>query len=488
MVLPVAYLTNELRPREKAHTGSAMIGALLDRYRCPDDFLQFELAGTLSADSGYFRFGHDAICYGRSASGYRTPDADALLYGTLRDLNPTGSTVLLPFSPTEVIDNLRLERYARHYKLSAWNWRQRFLRDAYYSLRPWMRVGLRKHLQRLHASGWRRIAFPHWPVDTSVERLSEALLLAAMKAKGVDRMPFVWFWPGGAKSCVIMTHDVEDERGYEFCRELMDIDDAHGIKASFQLVPEGTYKVSETLLREIRDRGFEVNVQDLNHDGYLFTERQEFLRRVKKINHYGQMYGAQGFRAAVMYRDLDWYDALDFSYDMSVPNVAHLDPQRGGCCTVMPYFVGGLLEIPLTTIQDYMLFLLLGEYSLDTWRAQTEVILEKNGLLSFLIHPDYVIEERARNVYRELLCRLRDLARRDCLWFALPSQVDAWWRSRSKMRVVKDAGQWRIEGPGAERAVIAFAKHAGDRIEYEVDAKLEIIGGHHQTCTASMVR
>src|SRR2546425_12755629 len=36
----------------------------------------------------------------------------------------------------------------------------------------------------------------------------------------------------------------------------------------------------------------------------------------------------------------EWFDALDFSYDMSVPNVAHLDPQRGGCCTVMPYFVG----------------------------------------------------------------------------------------------------------------------------------------------------
>ena len=37
-----------------------------------------------------------------------------------------------------------------------------------------------------------------------------------------------------------------------------------------------------------------------------------------------------------MYRNQDWYDVFEFSYDMSVPNVAHLDPMRGGCCTVMP--------------------------------------------------------------------------------------------------------------------------------------------------------
>jgi hypothetical protein len=28
---------------------------------------------------------------------------------------------------------------------------------------------------------------------------------------------------------------------------------------------------------------------------------------------------------------------LCFAYDMSIPNVAHLDPQRGGCCTIMPF-------------------------------------------------------------------------------------------------------------------------------------------------------
>ena len=214
---------------------------------------------------------------------------------------------------------------------------------------------------------------------------------------------------------------------------------------------------------------FEVDIQDLNHDGHLFRDKEEFLRRAQRINRYGEIYGARGFRAAVLYRNQDWYDALDFSYDMSVPNVAHLDPQRGGCCTVMPYFVGDILEIPVTTTQDYMLFHLLSDYSLDLWKAQIESIVKKNGLVSFIVHPDYVIEKRARDVYRDLLGFLRHLGSKEKLWFALPGEVDQWWRARSKMRVVNHDGQWQIEGPGAERAVLAFAKAAGDHLEYEVD-------------------
>src|ERR1035437_2250106 len=97
--------------------------------------------------------------------------------------------------------------------------------------------------------------------------------------------------------------------------------------------------------------------------------------------------------------------------------------QPGGCCTVMPYFIGDILEIPLTTTQEYMLFHLLGDYSLDLWKAQIELIKKKNGLMSFLIHPDYIIERRARSVYRSLLGVLRDLGTKEKLWFALPGDV-----------------------------------------------------------------
>ena len=132
---------------------------------------------------------------------------------------------------------------------------------------------------------------------------------------------------------------------------------------------------------------------------------------------------------------------------MSVPNVAHVDPQRGGCCTVMPYFVGDILEIPVTTTQDYALFHLLDEYSLDLWKAQTELIMEKNGLVSFIVHPDYVIDQKPQRIYRELLSFLRQQSLGKRIWFAVAGEIDHWWRSRSKMRLVNHNGEWQIEGP-----------------------------------------
>ena len=75
-----------------------------------------------------------------------------------------------------------------------------------------------------------------------------------------------------------------------------------------------------------------------------------------------------------MYRKQDWYDVFKFSYDMSVPNVAHLEPKRGGCCTVMPFFIGNILELPLTLAQDYSLFHILEDYSLGVWKQQLALI------------------------------------------------------------------------------------------------------------------
>jgi hypothetical protein len=439
--------------------------ALIDHYRCVADAVSYDLSGHLSEEEGYFRFGQ-TICYGRSTTGHRTISSDVALYDVLRDV-AGGADINLPFNPTDVVDNLRFERYANQNKLSALRPWMRALSYVYYSVRPMLGVNVRKHLQRARLIGWRKLSFPSWPVDTSVEDLCEQLLLLSMKATGVEKIPFIWFWPDGARSAAVMTHDIETEQGKAFCTELMDIDDEFGIRSSVQVVPEGRYDVSEKFLDRVRKRNFEVNVQDLNHDGRLFYDREEFLRRAQKINQYARNYNAAGFRAAVLYRNLDWYNALQFSYDMSVPNVAHLDPQRGGCCTIFPYFVGEMLEIPLTTTQDYTLFHLLGDYSLDLWKSQVKGILAKNGLISFIVHPDYIIEQRARKTYKDLLMFLRRDCETESIWFAVPGEIDRWWRQRSQMQLVRDGRHWKIIGDGCERAALAFARVEGSGLRYE---------------------
>ena len=92
------------------------------------------------------------------------------------------------------------------------------------------------------------MTFLRWPVDTTVESLCEELMLLSLQAKGASCVPFVWFWPKGARGCLTMTHDVETEAGLDSCAELMDLDDAFGIKASFQIVPEKRYPLSAQFL------------------------------------------------------------------------------------------------------------------------------------------------------------------------------------------------------------------------------------------------
>ena len=440
--------------------------AVNDRFRCPEKFFELLLSDQLSSDNSFFRFGPNTICYGRSCSAEGRCRVEASLYDAMLDVIVEDGKLSLPFDPTEIIDNLRMERYANARGMESSF--THFLRKLYYRLRPLTNLSVRKQVQKFHSRNWRKRSFPNWPVDTTVEDICETILLLSMKAKSLTGIPFVWFWPDGASSCLTMTHDVETTAGRDRCADLMNVDDSFDVKAAFGIVPEERYEVSPSLLNLMRARGFEVAIQDLNHDGRLFESKREFLRRAKIINSYGREYRAKGFRAAILYRKPEWYGALKFAYDMSIPNVAHLDPQHGGCCTVMPYFIGDVLELPVTTTQDYTLFHVLGERSIDLWKAQIDLILQKNGLMSFIVHPDYVIEQGALVAYKNLLRYLRELREKAQIWAALPTDVDSWWRARRKMSVVGDGHSWRIEGDDTGRAVMAYAKIVDGKLHYEV--------------------
>lgn len=436
--------------------------SVVDHYRCPESCIDF-CHGESGHENGYFRFG-DATAYGRIRDCLPGKNLSSPLPDVFSNVRVEQGQVALPFDADEIIENLRFERYPD----SGLDPFELLLKRSYYWLRPFMNAPLRRTVQRLRRRVLHEATFPHWPVDTSVEDICGSLLLLAMRSKNVDRIPFVWFWPKGAGGCVLMTHDVEMQAGYDLCDQLMDIDELHGIPASFQLVPTERYRVATELLRTIHERGFEVCVQDLNHDGRLFDDHREFRRRAAIINRYGEEFGARGFRAAVLYRNPEWLQDLNFSFDMSVPNVAHLDPQRGGCCTVMPYFNGNTLELPVTMTQDYSLYYLLKHRSIDLWKKQAELVLKKNGLLSFIVHPDYLVETKARRLYTDLIEYLCEQKAQADLWFALPSDVDHWWRARNEMSVIQSGNFYRIEGKHADRAVLAFARNIDGRLVYEI--------------------
>jgi hypothetical protein len=441
-----------------------------DYYRCPGHFEHFGISGELSPHPEYFRF-HDAICYGRHSASACLTTLNGMLVDLRNSVNVSRGHVELPFDFSEVVENLRLERYQRNSetiltRLTSAN----ASRDLYYFLRPILPVAVRKHLQRLRLTGWEQIPFPEWPVDVTVETLMKAGMELALKSSGVRRIPFIWFWPSGYTSASIITHDVEGPAGQGFCDRLMDIDEASGFRSAFQIVPEERYNDADALFAAVGRRGFETNVHDLNHDGYLFHNREQFSKRAVRINQHVRKFKSRGFRAGAMLREQEWFDELAVSFDMSVPNVAHLESQRGGCCTVMPYFIGNIVELPLTTVQDYSLFHILNDYSTVLWRQQIATLVSNHGLITILTHPDYLIEKRARAVYVELLGYMRQLCEEGKVWMTVPSEVDRWWRLRHAMTLVKEGDQWRIVGAGCDKATLAFAElDARGRLVYKLD-------------------
>lgn len=442
---------------------------LTSYYRLPAGWEKETSTRGKIGEAGFFQFGSQIVCFGESESGVAPKSSEAATFDAAKGVRKNGSDIRLPFNISNVIQNLRLEQYVKEINPNSHGiLHHPFTRKAYYSIREMLPVKVRRYMQRSYFNGWRKLPFPKWPVDFTVDNLHEEYLRLLMEARGVTRVPFIWFWPNGASSTLILTHDVETAVGRDFTPTLMDLDARFGFRSSIQAVPEKRYEVPEEYVAEIRKRGFEFNVHDLNHDGNLYREYDEFLRRVQKINAYVRQYKARGFRSGAMYRNMAWYDAFAFSYDMSTPNVAHLEPQRGGCCTVMPYFIGHILELPLTTSQDYSLFHILNDYSIDLWKEQIELISKRHGLISFITHPDYLIEERARTVYAQLLEYLRKMVDRANIWAALPCEVDTWWRNRNQMKLVPQGDDWIIEGPDANRARVAYAVAEGGRLHYEL--------------------
>src|SRR6202041_3151789 len=119
----------------------------------------------MSSKGGYFRFGSNTVGYGRLCGSTHDSSLTFSRHDLLDDVVIDDGRVCLPFNPTEVIDNLRLERYVADRCSSD------LLRKIYYFIRPLTNLSVRKRIQRFNARNWQDASFPHWPVDTTVEIL-----------------------------------------------------------------------------------------------------------------------------------------------------------------------------------------------------------------------------------------------------------------------------------------------------------------------------
>ena len=112
-------------------------------------------------------------------------------------------------------------------------------------------------------------------------------------------------------------------------------------------------------LRHIRAKGCEIGLHGIKHDCKLFESRASFEAELPKIHRYLREWQAVGFRSPATHRNADWMPELGCLYDSSFPDTDPFEPQGGGCCSIFPFFLGDLVELPITLVQDHTMLEIL---------------------------------------------------------------------------------------------------------------------------------
>jgi hypothetical protein len=357
-------------------------------------------------------------------------------------------SALLPFDPDEIMRTLWSEAYQQVGGSSGLV--KRLALRGYYRARPALPRSLQIALRRAFTRVQARTSFPRWPAETALHDLYERLLGLTASVAG-QPIPTIAAWPAGRSWALVLTHDVETSLGYEHIPVLCDVELAAGCRSSWNLVPK-RYAVEDSVVADLRARGFEVGVHGLYHDGRDLESRELLDERLPEMRSWAERWEATGFRAPATHRNWEWMPLLGFDYDTSYPDTDPFEPQGGGCCTWLPFFNDGMVELPITLAQDHTLFVILRRDE-SLWREKTDFLRSRGGMALLITHPDYMLAPERVDSYRSFLDRaLSDPG----VWCALPSEVSAWWRRRAASRVEWNGAGWRVTGPASGEAAVAL--------------------------------
>lgn len=235
-------------------------------------------------------------------------------------------------------------------------------------------------------------------------------------------------WPAAAKFAFVLTHDVETAEGMRHIARIADAEERLGFRSSWNLVPY-KYPIDMGLVNDLKARGFEIGIHGYNHDGRLFCSPQTFARRGVAINEAIKKYGAVGFRAPMVHRNLNWLQSLDVEYDSSCFDIDPFQAAPGGVGSLWPFIAGRFVELPYTLPQDHTLFVTLGERDDSIWKDKLDYIFRHQGMALMLTHPDYLTGRRESDIYFRFLEHVEDIGD---YWHATPMKVARWWREREQ--------------------------------------------------------
>ncbi|MDD5650606.1 MAG: DUF2334 domain-containing protein [Candidatus Nanoarchaeia archaeon] len=300
--------------------------------------------------------------------------------------------------------------------------------------------------------------FPAWPNEYSVE-LMRYLFIKELSLKLNKGIPYIGLWPDNKDFAFSLSHDIESETGFKNIEMIREIEKRYDFKSSWNVVPY-RYKIDFAKLKELEKEGCEVGIHGYNHDGKLpFLKKNKIEKKVKKgLNRFND-FNIKGFRSPSLFRTNNLFEVLskNYDYDSSIQDTDINSPvhPRCGCCSVFPYFINNMVELPITLPQDTRLVKLNynDELFLNTWKEKTNFIKKLNGFVFLLLHPDTHMSgtDKYLNIYEKYL---KEMSKMDNCWSALPKEVSNWWRERNNLEIKGN----KIVGKTAYKAVIKTFK------------------------------
>lgn len=294
----------------------------------------------------------------------------------------------------------------------------------YYTLKPIIPRRLQIAIRRQLVLRKRRLTSDIWPIDEAAQH-----------------PPDGWNgWPDQKRFVIMLQHDVDTQKGHDKCYKLIELEEKLGVRSSFNFVAE-RYNISEELLKSIPDKGFELGVHGLKHDGKLFSSRKIFEERAIRINHYLKSWNVQGFASPSMHHNMEWMQELAITHATSTFDTDPFEPQPDGVKTIFPFWVqssmnkNGYVEIPYTMPQDFTLFILMAEKNISIWKQKLDWIVKHGGLALVNTHPDYMnfggkkcsLEKYPVKFYEELIHYFKSKYNGE-YWHALPREVARFWK------------------------------------------------------------
>lgn len=340
------------------------------------------------------------------------------------------------------------------------------LTSLYYSVKPFLPWRLRVALRQWRGERRRKAFAATWPIDPAA-----------------GSPPCGWpGWPEGAQFAFVLTHDVEGQKGYERVSQLMALERKYGFRSSFNFVPRGEYRVDRQMLELLESAGFEAGVHGLEHDGKLYQSKKQFAAKASQIRNILQSWGSSGFRSPLMQHRLAWLHELGSEYDASTFDVDPFEPQPHGMSTIFPFWVpgpdnSGFVELPYSLVQDFTLFKVLRERSIDIWKNKLDWVAEHGGMALINTHPDYMCfggklrrDEFPVDYYEDFLRYAREKYGNTC-WHALPREVSRYYcdaipaaerNTRRKICMIANTG---YEGDSRVRRYAETLAQRGDMVD-----------------------